>query len=363
MTKGFYNLTSGILSQSRRLDTVANNMTNLSTSGYKAEQYTDSTFQEVLISRVGNKDKSSPTVIGEESYILAPSQLYVDYSQGSLEETGLTLDFAIEGDGFFAIQTAQGVEYTRSGSFSLDGEGYLCLPAHGRVLGADGQPVYLATDRIRADQAGNLYTEGGGYVGRLGLYAFADNGLLEKNESGLFGANGQAPAPSQAKLHWKWVENANVNMLQEMSDMMTAQRALQSAAQVLTELESSRERGLSRGEAEARLTRYGPNRLEQTRKKSLPLRLLGQLKDPMILVLLAAAGLSLWAGGWEGDPGRQGGAAGRPGAGARRHHPSGSGRPGACRRPHPGGSGAGDRRERPHRRVRPRGQAGRRPSP
>ena len=156
-------------------------MTNLSTSGYKAEQYTDSTFQEVLISRVGNKDKSSPTVIGEESYILAPSQLYVDYSQGSLEETGLTLDFAIEGDGFFAIQTAQGVEYTRSGSFSLDGEGYLCLPAHGRVLGADGQPVYLATDRIRADQAGNLYTEGGGYVGRLGLYAFADNGLLEKN--------------------------------------------------------------------------------------------------------------------------------------------------------------------------------------
>lgn len=138
MTKGFYNLTSGILSQSRRLDTVANNMTNLSTSGYKAEQYTDSTFQEVLISRVGNKDKSSPTVIGEESYILAPSQLYVDYSQGSLEETGLTLDFAIEGDGFFAIQTAQGVEYTRSGSFSLDGEGYLCLPAHGRVLGADG---------------------------------------------------------------------------------------------------------------------------------------------------------------------------------------------------------------------------------
>ena len=48
MTKGFYNLTSGILSQSRRLDTVANNMTNLSTSGYKAEQYTDSTFQEAV---------------------------------------------------------------------------------------------------------------------------------------------------------------------------------------------------------------------------------------------------------------------------------------------------------------------------
>lgn len=58
MTKGFYNLTSGMLSQSRRLDVVSNNMTNLTTPGYKAEQYTDSTFQEVLISRIGNKNKA-----------------------------------------------------------------------------------------------------------------------------------------------------------------------------------------------------------------------------------------------------------------------------------------------------------------
>ena len=179
MTKGFYNLTSGILSQSRRLDTVANNMTNLSTSGYKAEQYTDSTFQEVLISRVGNKDKSSPTVIGEESYILAPSQLYVDYSQGSLEETGLTLDFAIEGDGFFAIQTAQASSTPAAAAFLWMGR--LSLPARPWAGPGGGWTTGLsATDRIRADQAGNLYTEGGGYVGRLGLYAFADNGLLEK---------------------------------------------------------------------------------------------------------------------------------------------------------------------------------------
>ncbi len=151
MTKGFYNLTSGILSQSRRLDVIANNMTNLSTAGYKAEQYTDSTFQEVLISRVGNKDKSGATVIGEESYILAPDQLYVDYTQGSVKETGLTLDFAIQGDGFFAIQTDNGVEYTRNGSFSLNDNGQLCLSGHGLVLGMDGNPITLSTDQIRAD--------------------------------------------------------------------------------------------------------------------------------------------------------------------------------------------------------------------
>ena len=87
MTKGFYNLTSGMLSQSRRLDVVSNNMTNLTTPGYKAEQYTDSTFQEVLISRIGNKNKSGAQEIGEESYILAPSQLYINFAQGTPEET------------------------------------------------------------------------------------------------------------------------------------------------------------------------------------------------------------------------------------------------------------------------------------
>lgn len=70
MTKGFYNLTSGMLSQSRRLDVVSNNMTNLATPGYKSELYTDSTFQEVMMSLVGNKEKSGAQEIGTESYIL-----------------------------------------------------------------------------------------------------------------------------------------------------------------------------------------------------------------------------------------------------------------------------------------------------
>lgn len=233
MTRGFYNLTSGILSQGRRLDVVANNMTNISTPGYKQETYTDTTFEEVLLSRVGNKDKSGAVEIGEGSYILAPSQLYVDYQQGSLEETGLNLDFAIQGDGFFAIQTDNGTEYTRNGSFSLDGEGYLYLPGHGRVLDMNGQAIQLATDQIRADGYGRIFDQDGGYYGQIGVYTFPDNGQLTINDSGLFGANGQAPAAAETQVVWRSVENANVDMIQEMSRMMSAQRALQSAAQVL----------------------------------------------------------------------------------------------------------------------------------
>ena len=233
MTKGFYNLTSGMLSQSRRLDVVANNMTNLATPGYKAELYTDSTFDEVLISRVGNKDKRGAEEIGEESYILAPSQLYIDYSQGIVEDTGLNLDFAIQGDGFFAIQTQNGTEYTRGGSFALDDEGYLVLPEQGRVLGVDGQPIQLSTDLIRADNYGGIYTQDGAYMGRIGVFTFADNNQLVKNDSGLFGANGQAATPANPEVRWGAVENSNVDMIEEMTRMMTAQRALQSAAQAI----------------------------------------------------------------------------------------------------------------------------------
>ena len=235
MTKGFYNLTSGILSQTRRLDVIGNNMTNLSTAGYKSETYTDRTFEEVLISRVGNKDKSGATVIGGESYILAPDQLYTDYTQGSFKETGMPLDFAIQGDGFFAIQTDNGVEYTRGGNFSLDGQGRLCLEGHGLVLGTDGAPITLTTDRIRADANGRIYTQDGGYyLGQLGVFTFADNGQLAKGESGLFLANGQQVQAAQTPtVLWKYTEDSNVDMLREMTQMLSAQRTLQGGAQVL----------------------------------------------------------------------------------------------------------------------------------
>ena len=135
MFKGFYNLTSGMLSQGRRLDVVANNMTNISTPGYKSDHYTDSTFDEALYVRIGNKNRLSDAEMGEINHILAPSQLYTDYTQGTYEETELSLDFAIQGEGFFAIQGADGgVSYTRSGSFILDNDRYLYLTNQGRVL-------------------------------------------------------------------------------------------------------------------------------------------------------------------------------------------------------------------------------------
>lgn len=232
MMKGFYNLTSGMLTQGRRLDVVAHNMTNITSAGYKADRYTDRTFDEVMAVRVGNKDKSPYWEMGTtQSHILAPDQIYTDFEQGSLEQTDLPLDFAIWGDGFFAVQRDGAVSYTRSGSFTLDDDGYLCLSELGQVLDPEGNPIQLYTDKINADAAGNIYTEDGDYLATLGVFAFEDNGALERDDYGLFVGQGAQPT-QEATIRHKWVERSNVDMVREMVNMMTAQRALQSAAQM-----------------------------------------------------------------------------------------------------------------------------------
>lgn len=231
MMKGFYNLTSGMLSQGRRLDVIANNMTNISTAGFKAEHYTDRTFDEVMAVRVGNVDKHYEELPVYQAHILAPDHLYTDFQQGAPEETNLPLDFAIIGEGFFAIDTGDGVAYTRAGSFTLDNEGYLCLSELGRVLDRDGEPVQLPTDKLETDKFGNLYTKGGEYLGNLGVYMFEDNGELERTPYGLFTGDGAQLNEDVEILH-KYVERSNVNMVKEMVNMIVTQRALQSAAQM-----------------------------------------------------------------------------------------------------------------------------------
>ena len=231
MFKGFYNLTSGMATHQRNLNVVGNNMVNISTAGFKESRYIASTFDDVMYSRVGNEEKIY-TEIGRQSYIRANSEIYVDYSQGIPEPTEIPLDFAIMGEGFFAIQQEGGdIVYTRAGSFSLDGEGYLCFPGTGRVLDPEGNPIQLPTDKLTADRKGNLSTENGDYLGTLGVYVFEDNQALERTPYGLFLGDGAQATDEMTILH-KWVERSNVNMVKEMVKMITTQRALQSAAQM-----------------------------------------------------------------------------------------------------------------------------------
>ena len=231
MFKGFYNLTSGMLTQQRHLNVVGNNMVNVSTAGFKESRYTATTFDDVMYARVGNKEKIY-TDIGRQSYIRANSAVYTNFEQGIPEPTNIPLDFAIMGEGFFAIQGEDGtISYTRAGSFSLDEEGYLCFPGVGYVLDPQGQTILLRTDKITADERGNIYDENENLLGQVGVYVFEDNGQLVHNDNGFFTGDG-AQAMENPQLMWKYVERSNVELLRQMVDMITCERALQSCATV-----------------------------------------------------------------------------------------------------------------------------------
>lgn len=231
MFKGFYNLASGMITHGKNLDVISNNMANVSTTGFKADCFTGQTFDQVMYTIVGNKNKNYAD-IGNQSYATVPSQLYTDYSQASFDETGMPLDFAIDDDGtgFFAIQTGDGVVYTRAGDFSLDDEGYLGLPDHGRVLDVNGEEILLVTDKITTDDYGRIYTRDGGYVGQIGVYAFADTGTLTKDPMGMFAAGNQQPQARATLIHHGMLERSNVGLVQQMVKMISTQRAYQSSA-------------------------------------------------------------------------------------------------------------------------------------
>ena len=232
MFKGFYNLTSAMLTHQQDLNVIGNNLVNISTPGYKQSKYTATTFDDVLYQRVGNKDmQGSP--IGRQSYIRAASDIVVDHRQGTFEPTGVPLDFAIQGEGFFAIEQADGGRaYIRAGGFSLDEEGYLCLPGYGRVLDPENRPIYLGTDRIHGKGDNIIYYEDDTPIAQLGVFRFENTEELEPNEKGLFVGGGEPEAIPDPVVHNGYLERANTDVAKQMADMIATERAFQSAAQI-----------------------------------------------------------------------------------------------------------------------------------
>ena len=240
MFRGFYTLTSDMLTQQRRLNVVSNNMANVATPGFKKDTLMTTTFDERLAYRTGSVDKSSQTPLSagnNVAMIRAGDEKITNYEQGNMDVTGRPLDIAIVGDGFFAVQTpSSGVLYTRNGNLTLDGEGYLYLQHIGRVLGDDGQPIMLGTDKVEFKYDGTItYTGDQSKLGKVGVVNFLDYSQLEKTGEGMFqnlnGANvEQVDLPD---VRWKMLERSNVSAMDEVVAMITSQRALQSASEVL----------------------------------------------------------------------------------------------------------------------------------
>jgi flagellar basal-body rod protein FlgF len=221
MGSGIYIAAAGAIAQSDAMDATANNIANAGTSGFHAERVS---FKEAL-----TKAKSP-----DQLSVQASTGKTLDGQNGALLQTGNPLDVALEGDGLFSVQTAQGARYTRAGNFQLDSQGALVTPDGYKVLGTNGQPITMppTATNIAVTSDGTISTDGQP-VGQLKLAQVAANQL--KREGGtLFSATGAPQTGGTAPTVRSGVlESSNVNIVHGVVDLVKVQRNYDSLMRVI----------------------------------------------------------------------------------------------------------------------------------
>lgn len=217
---GLYLAGAGAMTQQMRLEVVTNNLANVNTAGYRGEK---TVFRTEL--EAAQLTPLPPGEIQPLSPYAPPFSTVVDFSQGPLQHTGNPLDVAINGPGFFSVQTPEGVQYTRQGSFTLDSEGTLVTADGYPVLG-DGGPITLEEGRVEISLDGTIYLNGD-EAELLAVTVFDDPQVLKKAGNGRFslpqGAN-PGDRPDDVEISQGYVEMANVSVITAMTEMIETSR-------------------------------------------------------------------------------------------------------------------------------------------
>lgn len=234
MNNAVYAATTGMLNRAKALDVTANNLANAGTAGFKRDQLITSTFNEQVLYRL----EGGLQEIGADNHGAIMDELHTDASQGLLDSTGRYLDLAIRGDGFFSVEDGAGAAgLTRNGSFRVSDGGFLVTASGAYVLGENGRMQVGAGD-ILVNEAGEV-TAGGNYVDTLLLVLPQDPNVLQKQADGtLDNPGGVGGAAVRGTVMQGYLERANVDMIEEMTAMVSASRAFQSCGQVLRILDS-----------------------------------------------------------------------------------------------------------------------------
>lgn len=251
--KGVYTALSGAMAQSTKLDTIANNLANVNTPAFKRDQQL---FQEYLtanekppqtiqIPRDVASIESFYNMQGGDKSFVDTKGTFTDFSQGGLKPTGNALDVAIDGKGFFEVATPGGVKLTRAGNFTLDGNGQLVTKEGHPVLKAGAPGADPASRVIRVQGAGALTIsdtgdvfEGTENIGKISLVNVNNPDSLQKVGGSLytFKANSTPDMTNinNPSLKQGFLETSNVNIVQEMTDMISANRVFESTQKAIS---------------------------------------------------------------------------------------------------------------------------------
>lgn len=223
MDSGLYAAYTGLLARTQALDTAANNLANAGTNGFRAQR---DSFQGVLAGGLDRYEPSDSQVGRTVNGFGILGGNRVDLGQGQLAMTGNPLDLAVQGDGFFAVQTDHGVRYTRDGAFRRSDVGVL-QTAHGdAVLDTQQKLITIPTGEIHIGSDGTISVAtpaGSAIAGRVGVFALA-SGALEAEGANQFVATGGKPQAANGLVEQGSLEGANEDAIHGTMQLVLVQR-------------------------------------------------------------------------------------------------------------------------------------------
>jgi flagellar basal-body rod protein FlgF/flagellar basal-body rod protein FlgG len=228
MDSGYYAAMTGLVARTQALDIAATNLANAQTPGYRAEQ---EYFRSVLMGPDAQDSQLGQTV---NNYgLLGGDRL--NLSQGVIQQTGNPLDLAIEGEGFFMVQTPNGPRYTRDGGFHRTSSGQLVTEAGDAVLSTAGQPIPIPPGEVTVGVDGAI-SVAGGVVATVGVFTFPASAQLTPEGANRYIAPvGVTPSRStNAVVHQGAIENANQGVIPGTLNLMMMQREAEMMQRALT---------------------------------------------------------------------------------------------------------------------------------
>jgi flagellar basal-body rod protein FlgF len=224
----------------RELDVVANNVANVNTTGFRADRLL---FREHMIPTARTDAYEHPD--RRVRFVIDPAT-HVDHRAGRFDLSGNDFDLAIQGEGFFVVETPRGQRFTRNGAFQKNAQGEI-VTAQGYRLMSDAGPIQLqaADTRFQVGQDGTVSTENG-TRGRVRVVRFEDETQLRKDIDQTFSTTAQPQPVTGTRVVQGAIERSNVEPIVEMSRMIELTRAYQSITQIIERTQDLRRTAIER---------------------------------------------------------------------------------------------------------------------
>ncbi|OEG61918.1 flagellar basal-body rod protein FlgG [Halanaerobium saccharolyticum] len=239
MIKGLYTAASSMNVLEKKSNIRSNNLANVNTNGFKKSEGVTGSFPEMLLSRIeaGKADQE----IGELSTGAYMEHSFKDMSQGAFQRTDNTLDFAVEGEGFFVIETEAGERYSRDGNFTINADSELVTQSGNHVLDTEGNRIQLIPDQdFRVSADGQITFNNGLQGSQIALVNFEDQSELLQEGDNLYTAQeGASVLESEAGIAQGYLESSNVKIVEEMAKMIKTTRHYESNQKVISSIDET----------------------------------------------------------------------------------------------------------------------------